>query len=547
MHKQILTALMALSLLASIFQVSPPPARVEAAPVEQSGECAGYECVYTSDFNSGTDGWSVGLYTQASWVESMTFSGGALWWSWTSTASGVLKVVNTVSVDANPGSWPDPSIYKTFNLTAGTYRIIYRASYPFTPETHVFADNAHGVTQSASLPNCEYDDPGQRFNQCVEPTFYVDRDTTVTVKMNFPELLPEPLSPSQAAFDYIWVVRQSSYFPTPNPATPTQPFGATPLPEATPRCQPSATPTPTYFGTPTPTPDGETDFALLERFNVSEWSQYWQPSNGLVFQTSPNRGVDTPGFGASVAVTYGDLSNNPGTAPALVFSVASTRTVYLDGYVYAQRIPSGLTATLKVWKYASGSWSSVGTHTVSSGTWYPFGATISGPVEAIAITAGRSDGNTTEYLNVDDLYVYNALKYRPYCNGAFPPGPGGGDIDDTPNPNDPAEQGNNWSILYPDDKPCPPSVRVPNNFWGPILANLTVWFDTIYAESPEYEVGQISPIVAAITPAVTLGVSLVGAFVDLSPLWFVLSVILAVRAFLLVRAAWIWIVTTFKG
>ncbi|MCS6909083.1 MAG: hypothetical protein NZM11_00715 [Anaerolineales bacterium] len=512
------------------------------ANAHAQADCGGYTCVDVSDFASGLNGWTPGLYTSLTLTNSLTFTGGGIfgWGGWTSTANGVLIVRNTVSPDAPPTSWPDPEFSKTVSLTPGTYRLMYRVSYAWSPKVRIEADNAHGIVITPALPRCEYTSPGRRFNQCEEAAFTVDRTTNVKFTLSFPELLPEPLDPNLAAFDYIWIVRTSTYYPTPNPATPTRPFVSTPLPQATPRCQPRATPTPSYYGTPTPTPAGD-DMQYLERFNTNDWSRLWQPSNAYVWRTSPNRGVDSQGFGASVGITFAPASQTPDSAPALIYSLSSSRTVYLDGWVYAASIPSGTIARVRVWRFDGGSWSVVSEHNASSGTWHPFGATIPAPFTAIAISAVRTDGNTTDYLNVDDLLLYNNLAYRPYCDGSFPPGPGG-----STDPYNPSGS-TGWVIPYPQDKSCPPPVNVPNNFWGPILANLTVWVDTLFAESPEQEPGRIPEGVRMVLTPFMIAMTLAAVFLNLQTFVWAVGIRVTVTGFLLARAIWLFIVRTIKG
>lgn len=91
---------------------------------------------------------------------------------------------------------------------------------------------------------------------------------------------------------------------------------------------------------------------------------------------------------------------------------------------------------------------------------------------------------------VDDVYFYDSLANAPRCDGTYPDG-----IDDyTGDENNPGLGNDDTPITYPPDKPCPPDVVVPNNFWGQILSQLTLFLDQLFAFMPFHQPNSLTQL-----------------------------------------------------
>jgi len=498
----------------------------------QTTPCGDYDCVDQSEFatdDPARNGWVAGnggtiSDTELGWLASKSF--GALWWA--TSAQGVLTAKGT-----------KPLISKIVYLEPGRYRMVLR----------VGSDKVWGIIGN------------QLFTRATPPGGTTFGTGSFSVSDSFKTLITDEFTVSSPGdvmiefsgqesvmlfFDYVWVVKDTTATPTPGPGTPSAtplPATSTPIPTPTPFCidaPPTATPGPPQFQltpTPSPTPNPQTSFTVLDQFVFVTLSDIWEAAgNGVYVSLSTGRATAKPG---AVFIPYS--VDPPGWTfvdmerTALIWqpSTVLSSTIYVDGWGRADIVPQGTSAFVEVWKLDAGTllWSQAGTSQISAGNWYNFHQSLSsaGGIAAVAFLTSRSDAPTSGGLYIDDIYMYGDLANAPFCDGTYISPPGGG-----------TEPTDTTVITIPADRTCPPDVRVPNNFWGPLLAQLTLFLDAIFAFAPGHTPGSITLMLN------DLVASPFGTYTILASVFFDLRVSAVMTGLILlmegVRAIWsIWL------
>jgi len=365
----------------------------------------------------------------------------------------------------------------------------------------------------------------------------VDRSTSAELEAAFAYA---PLE-RRVWVDYIWVQKVSDSYPTPNPALPTLPAVATPPPMPTEVCRESTPPTPApdqFSLTPTPAPY---QFYDHETFNsgTGNWTRI-AGTVGWVSSPSHSNSLDV----GALQMQYSDDEANLGErdAAAFAFSPPITGPVYVQGFAHVDaQLLAGQTAWLEVWYLDdAATWQKDGQHMLGYNRWQPFHSELpSVTIQAVGLAVYRSDGNVTETVTVDDLTIYNNLNLRPLCskyNNAD-----GTDANAFP------VQGR-YNITYPADKVCPPDLAdVPNNFWGPLLAGLTILTDNLFAFAPTYTPGRLPAIARAALAPFTVTFVLLLSFLRFDQFFVTQGIKLLGIGFFWVRDVWVWLIRSVKG
>lgn len=526
-------------LLIAAFVSLPLLAWVPAASADES--CGGDTCATADDFESDTNGWEPAEPgTVAEWAASGTYSRTCNWWEfycsgWTSTASGVLNV--HINPPLTYVALPAATIHKWVDLTPGTYKVISRFSAdPIDVAANRLlaavsvAVNYNNTTAQLSTEG-GWTTSSRQFTQFESSTFTIDRAGSAELVADFSGAPIEHM----VSVDFIWLVRVSDSYPTPNPALPTLPAYATPPPLPTEACrllQP--TPTPGAFSlTPTATPPAS--FYNHETFNTGTGN--WGRVAGTVDWVSQNHGNSIDLGAVRLAYSLVTDTFTSRSALAFQFSPAITGPVYLNGFVYVNNaILAGASAYLEVWYLDGGDvWHSEQEHLLGAGSWRPFHSQMpSGTIKALGLAARRSDGDTAQTITVDDLTVYNRYEERPLCslyNGSTPQT---ADANLYP-------RADVYSINVPNGRDCPPaSLDVPNNFWGPLLAGLTVFLDRITAPFPGHSPGTTTTAASELSQApVWQFLAIIASLWDLRPILAAAGLLIALEG---VRAVWsLWL------
>ena len=444
-------------------------------------DCGDYECIDESNFSDDDlNGWTAsngGNFTDTAlaWMASKTF--GLLWWS--STADGVLTATGT-----------KPIFNKTISLMPGNYRMIVRVASDkqcglLGNTLRAYATPPGGVTFGVDSWSVT-----DRFDAITSDAFVVSAPGDVTIELSGENSV-------MLYFDYIWIVEDNTVATaTPAAGTPSAtpiPASATPIATATPFCiaAPSTpTPGPPQFEltpTPSPTPNPLTNWTVFDPFDYATLRDIWEVAgNGVYNSLSTGRGTSKPGAAYipySVdppGWTYAEMERE-----ALIWqpSPVISDTAYVDGWARTDFVPQGTSVYIEIWYLDTDTllWSQAATTQVSASNWYNFHHAITPTLEiaAIAFLSSRDDDATGSGVYLDDVYMYNDLDNAPYCDGSYPSGTdrhGSGDP-----VNDPTTT---TTITIPANRPCPIDVKVPNNFWGPLLAGMTLFLDQIFSAAP---------------------------------------------------------------
>jgi len=499
--------------------------------------CGDYDCVDQSEFATDDpdhDGWVAsnnsdvpgGVFnTTFGWLDHKNF--GMLWWA--TAADGVL----TAEGDK-------VGLYKTIFLYPGIYRIVMRAaadkkfglfSVSLTPNGTPAGGTTYGLG-SWSLTDS--------FQTYTSDEFTVHAAGDVTFELDGDE------GRQKYYFDYIWIVQNTTATPTPGAGTPTvTPIAstATPIPTGTPYCvssSPTATPGPPQFQltqTPTPTPDPLINWTVLDRFDFVSFSNIWTVAgSGVYVSLSTGRASSVPGAAfIPYSVPPGGWTHVDMERKALIWEpdTVLTGTVYADGWGRADLVPQGESSYLELWTLDGGTllWSQAITVQVSALNWYNYHASLTsaGGIAAIAFLSSRTDGAVTGGVYVDDVYFYGDLANSPLCDGTYINPVGGGGTAPT-----------GTRMEFPGDKPCPPDLKVPNNFWGTLLANLTLFFDGIFAFTPLHaQLGLSERIGDLISSPIVIYLQLLALFFDLRIPLAVLGVIVLINVGITIYDTWI--------
>lgn len=529
------------------------------APAAQAqDECAGYtECTDLSNFDSDLDGWALERTAGSTleWLSSKTF--GMLWW--TSSADGVMKFSGT------------SRIQKQVYMQPGHYRILYRGAAdkqwngwilqnPFV----VFKAQA-----GASLHALTAVEVGQSFEDVRSEIFVVDNPGQVMIEIFTID------TPATLYFDYIWIVRDDTGAtatpypggpPTPTPlsGTPTPvPTQATPI--ATPTGQycvsaPTPTPGPPQFSTPTatatagpsPTPAPDTGWSYLDTFStaLNDWTVF---GNNVYVTFNVNHTTANSmdlaraafvGYNSTVALTTTSTFTS-----ALAFGVVGGFTLpfYIDGWAQGDSLPQGESAYVELWvrDEPQGLWYKIDQQQVSARNWYTFHFTVnapaggSGSISAFAFVTRRTDDPGSGGIYLDDIYFYGDLDNARRCNGTYPSTT---TVLSSPVGRSDEVEGDEdtGTLNWPEGKPCPPDITVPNNFWGPMLAQLTVFLDNIYAFAPYHERDTLTEMVRTFLGSpITVYFGMAATFFNLRIPLLAFTLVLMLNIGRVIRGVWI--------
>jgi hypothetical protein len=182
---------------------------------------------------------------------------------------------------------------------------------------------------------------------------------------------------------------------------------------------------------------------------------------------------------------HGAITSTGNFTNALILTTGYGYAIQLNGWAKANVVPIGETASIQVWELYAGTWTRSANISVSAGRWYPFHSDISATAEQVAFVPVRSDAPGAGYMLLDDIYLYAPADNAPYCNGQYPVDvvsfTGGGF--------DSGIGGSTTTIMVPVGKDCPTAVMRPNNLWGLLLAQVTVWLDGVMALAPSHVMG----------------------------------------------------------
>lgn len=428
----------------------------------------GADCAASSTFDADTDGWSV-QSADIGWLAA--FSAGF------TQADGVVRVYNYQQRDQGTNAM---GIYKSFWLQPGQYQIRFRATQDI--------DWAHGVVVVVDSPDVVAHTWSSRLSE-----WYFQEFTTSYFTLYSPQMVKVRIATgANAYFDYVYVERLPDTLPTATqiaatntPGGPTStprptaiPVGsqATPVPAATAVCRPAPT-VPDIYATPSAYTG--TSFSVVDLFDTGSWPSNttlaWQRLGGATI----TQGADHSGNMSGAALLpyaghYGQTTLSS-LDQALVLPVSYGYPVWLNAWAQSDAVPVGQTAQMEVWERSGGSWSRIAVVTISAQQWYPLHAAVSANATEIAFTAVRSDIPSGGQAYLDDVYIYSPESNTPYCNGTYPANTTGSR--DTTNLD-------GVDLQYPANKPCPTAIMQPNNIWGMILAQLTIFLDRQMAMAP---------------------------------------------------------------
>ena len=526
-------------------------------PYAQAQDDCGYsDCTDVSNFDSDLDGWALERTSGATleWLASKTF--GMLWW--TSSADGVMK------------SSGDGRVQKELYMQPGRYRILFRAGADkfwngwFFEDPYVVFKGQYGNTQYA-LPGITLH---QTFEDFTTGIFEIDNPGPVMIEA-------VAFQPATMYFDYIWVVRDDTAgTPTPwatgGPPTKT-PLAGTPTPvptQATPIATPTgqycvnaptptpgpgqfATPTATATAGPSPTPAPNMSWSYLDTFSQAllDWTVFG--NNVYMTNNANHTSSNTQDLARSAFIGYNPtiaLTTTDTFTSAIAFEVSGGFTLpfYVDGWAMGDSLPIGETAYVELWARdePEGLWFKIGEEQISPQHWYTFHLTVdemaggSGTVSAIAFLGRRSDDPGVGGIFLDDVYLYGDLENARRCDGTYPTGTTilsspVGRSDEVPGDKD------GWTYDWPANKPCPPDIKVPNNFWGPLLAQVTVFLDNVYAMAPYHEPSSLTTMVQNfIGSPIAIYFGVAATFFNLRIPLLALGIVLVLNIGIMVRGVW---------
>lgn len=473
----------------------------------QSGSCPESDCQTYSDFSTDADGWTAfDGDTHVDWLDSHRFG------FWGEYKVGVVKVYGGYA-----------HVQKTIWLEPGEY-VIKAIGGADTFLNFPLYLNATVSINEMDL-GIGFGEWRGNYATHTSEIFYVLNPGNVNIDIH-------TLGGGTYYLDSVWVVPNATATATPNPVfnTPTPIPGtiiptdqrATPMPAGTQYCIPAPTATPPgqYQQTPVPTatPDSAHEWSILDTFmNAVLNNEIWQGIGGVSTTGQVNHSSTGD---RSVNINYSaappDWDGSVLTRTALVYAPLGGMTgpVYVDGWAQADIVPVGHSAKIEVW-YLTDIWHKAGETSISARNWYPFHLIVEtgNNPSAIAIVSSRSDNPPGGYIFIDDIYIYGSLAFSPRCDGTYPEGTTSGSGGLNPN-----ITGDGESVLidgYPSDKPCPTDITKPNNFYGPLISGLTLFFDQITAGLPPHEVGFWRDVVQnTLSSPIGTFAALTGIFID---------------------------------
>lgn len=479
----------------------------------QSADCGGHTCIDQQPFDTEAStlgdapgsGWSdspdapydPAITTTLQWIANKTFG----FLIWQTSADGVL-VVNGRTVGLE-------GIRKTLYLDPGYYQMQLRAGSSDGLGSNIFMIVYLPDDQRLDIGSCNV----SGFEICESSTFTVTTSGMVT--LNIDDYGSWENLGATIYLDYIDLA-QVAQLPTATPppaGTPTatpQAANSTPVPTTTPYCVnvPTATPgAPQFAITPTVTATPANAWGLMDKFGyLTLGGGAWTVSGNVSIAQNVGHGLSGNGA-VQVPNSHPPDAWDQSTMPlnALIYARPGEFTLpfYLDFWAQASYVPAGVTNTVQVWVLdpTLPYWTLMLEQAVSTSAWYAIHAQVNAPVSnrisAVAITSQRSDGSTAEKVYIDDVYFYGNISMAPRCNGELPP-----NVSDGANPDsilgtrpDPLIINNGEVIFVPENKPCPTNIDRPNNFWGYLLAGVTLFMDNMFALTPMHTPGQFQGLV----------------------------------------------------
>ena len=436
----------------------------------------GADCTSSSTFDSTTDGWLADKVT-AVWIKDYI--------SGIDTVAGVLKVDNYQQYDPNQTS---PGIYKFFYLQPGQYQVRFRASTE--PSLWLWLTGVFVTVNSVDIIQHVWSSHLSIFGFSTFTTSYFTVLDPQQVKI-------QVITDNPAFFDYIYLEKVPEIVPTATQIAPTNTPGgptstprptsipisqqATPMPPATAVCiSAPAGGIPTYA---TPAVYTGTTMSIVELFNhgpVLPNTIAWSKLGNVTITNGNDHSGNRSGSALMQYDPHWNQSTLSGFTNALVYPISYGYMLWVNAWAQSDAVPVGQTAKMELWERVGGMWSIVTSVSISAQNWYPLHGSISASATDIAFVAVRSDTPSAGYGLLDDVYLYTPEGNLPYCDGSYPSGTIGA-VDVTTL--------DGTFIQYPDDKPCPAGIMQPNNLWGMILAQLTLFLDRQMAMSPSHVLG----------------------------------------------------------
>lgn len=479
-----------------------------------------------------------------------------------STADGVMQL-KYFGQKPEESTVAGPTAYRWTTLPAGTYRVRTRLATDvpgwelwtnYTPEVLYSVDDGD-ITRLGW-----WDGSNSRSGYATYETSPFTLTTESRVKITLRVL---DLGNSRSAWvDYVLVAQAQADYSDPGAPTPTP---ITPIPTATPLpaphnlayCVPAQTASSPIYGQPTPAPDQSRQWGILN--DDGALNGEWLRAGGTVTDTQKVTRSSVNFFRltalyatGSVAVGVSPDAGSPMadmTRIALVYQPSITFTVpfTVSWWATVDKLATGETAHSELWTLSGGSWTRVKEHQVNSlaaAQWVQGFAFISGSVDAMAWTfRGHSTG--TGYL--DDINVFGSPEYGIHCDGAwgyYPPIVSLATSDGTKPTYGDRDVGSLPDvILVPKSKACPPyTLTEPNNFWGPLIANLTIWLDKFTALWPGHAAAGTEQTLRELTSAPVWGyLSFLGMMVDLTPVINAALIVLALEGVRVLFSLWLLI------
>lgn len=498
-------------------------------------------CPFIDGFTGGAGNWSALGNTQTAWLADKTF-GSIL----RSSADGLL----TIAVDPH-------TIEQTIRLDPGSY--VINARYA-TDIGWLMVWRSHYFTVSVITP----DAPTQTQTLSVFDSATTDRTRenyasfqsapfTTTVGGDVKVILAWDGVGSNSVFlDHVLIGDYGSVI-VGGPFTPSPPTG-TPWPTAQPQatpvagssafyCIPAGTsemniPPANYWATLT---DGQIDTINNQRPAVSPSALGWDvnPTTTTTLNASYLGAA-----GSSIVPFLPDPNDGTFTRAGIMWHHVVTGTqygelpppFYVDIAAEAASLNTGETAYIDILKQVGGTWYVAQSMAIASGVWRTghYTITAASAVQAVGFAA-RGPAGKSAYIGRVLVYGHPALAMR--CDGTFSSitvAPYG-----IPGNTSPVSSGQ--TIVFPVTKECPPPIKEPNNFWGPLLSGLTIWLDTFTAFWPAHtQSGFIDSVTTLSQSPVWSFVSIVTGFVDLTPVFIAAGVMLGMEG---VRALWsLWLI-----
>lgn len=436
-------------------------------------------CVFTDGFDTDADDWRNVENAQITWLSSKTFSLGLFE---PHQATGLIQI--------DSGTANDFRIGRTTWLDAGAYRLNFRftAEYELFTQYYVVWIYNDTTGETVQVWNSSGYDTQEFYNN------FRDLTTGELVIAN-PGYYRIVLRVSEVTYpfylDHAVMGRVNSNL---TPGAPTYTPMPTTVPQSTPMPTPSALSC--LVNDDADLVPSAQRFAYFYDAGVSpNFSPYWGRNSSAV--TNGLIGFDgnedfSSSSRSSVLLPNSTNTTTIDTRAAWILSptwqIASTYFVF--GQATAISVTTGTTQYIQVYAKDSGVWEFVGEQAVSGFYWYQFAFTDTSPsaVTQIAFVARRDDGATDGGVYADLFYVYGHEFLAPRCDGQW------WNMQDGSLTLLGSVIPGSTTVMVPADRACPADINEANNFWGPIIANLTLFTDQLFALAPGHVPGNMRQI-----------------------------------------------------